>query len=73
MQDPFLRGIGLLVLAWTSPISGDFEGARREVLASLAELRGQDEPLFTAMAAFTAGAAETAVGGPEGAQPSIWL
>jgi len=38
------------------------------VSASLAELRGQDEPFFTAMAAFTAGAAETALGRPGGAE-----
>jgi len=37
------------------------------VLASLEELRSQDEPFFTAMAAFTAGAAETALGRPDGA------
>jgi len=55
-------------MAWTSPIIGDFDGALREVSASLAELRSQDEPFFTAMAAFTAGAAETALGRPGGAQ-----
>jgi len=54
-------------MAWTSPITGDFDGALKEVSASLAELRGQDEPFFTAMAAFTAGAAETALGRPDGA------
>jgi len=68
IQDPFLHAVGQLVIAWTSPITGDFEGALREVSASLAELRGQDEPFFTAMAAFTAGAAETALGRPGGAE-----
>ena len=67
IQDPFLHAICQLVMAWTSPISGDFEGALREVSASLEELRGQDEPFFTALAAFTAGAAETALGRPDGA------
>lgn len=67
VEDPFLHGIGLLVLAWTSPITGDFEGALREVLASLRELQEQDEPFYTALAAFTAGAAETALGRPDGA------
>jgi tetratricopeptide (TPR) repeat protein len=52
-------------MAWT--ISGDFEGALREVSASLEELRGQEEPFFTALAANTAGAAETALGRPDGA------
>jgi predicted ATPase/class 3 adenylate cyclase len=68
IQDPLLHAVGQLVMAWTSPIIGDFDGALREVSASLAELRSQDEPFFTAMAAFTAGAAETALGRPGGAQ-----
>jgi predicted ATPase/class 3 adenylate cyclase len=66
-RDPFLHAICQLAMAWTSPISGDFDGALREVSASLAELRGQDEPFWTALAAFTAGAAETALGRPDGA------
>ena len=67
IQDPFLRGICHLAMGWTSPISGNFEGALRELSASLEELRGQEEPFYTAMAAFTAGAAETALGRPDGA------
>ena len=67
IQDPLLHAVGQLVMAWTSPITGDFDGALKEVSASLVELRGQDEPFFTAMAAFTAGAAETALGRPDGA------
>jgi predicted ATPase/class 3 adenylate cyclase len=67
IQDPFLHGICHLAIAWTSPISGDFEGALRELSASLEDLRGQDEPFFTALAAFTAGAAETNLGRPDGA------
>jgi predicted ATPase/class 3 adenylate cyclase len=67
IQDPFLHAICQLAMGWTSPITGDFDGALREVSASLEELRGQDEPFFTAMAAFTAGAAETALGRPDGA------
>jgi tetratricopeptide (TPR) repeat protein len=67
IQDPLLHAICQLVMAWTSPITGDFDGALREVSASLEELRGQDEPFFTALAAFTAGAAETALGRPDGA------
>jgi len=65
VQDPFLHAICHLAMAWTSPISGDFEGALREVLASLEELRGQEEPFFTATAAFTAAGAETALGHPD--------
>jgi hypothetical protein len=51
-----------LIMAWTLPIAGDFDGALREVSVSLEELRGQDEPVFTAMAAFTAGSLDTALG-----------
>jgi ATP/maltotriose-dependent transcriptional regulator MalT len=49
-------------MAWTSPITGDFDGALREASAGLEQLRGQDEPLWTALAVFTAGTIETAVG-----------
>ena len=49
-------------MAWTLPIAGDFDGALREAAISLEELRGQDEPVFTAMAAFTVGSLETALG-----------
>jgi predicted ATPase len=44
IQDPFLHAIGQLATAWTSPITGDLDGALREVSASLEQLRGQDEP-----------------------------
>ena len=62
IQDPFLHAVSQLTMAWTLPIAGDFDGTLREVTVSLEELRGQDEPVFTAMAAFTAGSAETALG-----------
>ena len=60
--DPFLHAAAQLAMAWSLPISGDFDGALRETAASLEELRGQDEPFFTAMAAFTAGSLDTALG-----------
>jgi len=59
--DPFLHAAGQLAVAWTLPISDDFDGALREATAALAELRGQDEPVFTAMAAFTVGSVNTAL------------
>jgi tetratricopeptide (TPR) repeat protein len=71
IQDPFLHAICHLGIAWTSPISGDFEGALRELSASLEELRGHEEPFYTALAAFTAGAAETALGRPDGARQHL--
>jgi predicted ATPase len=60
IQDPFLRAVSHLAVAWTTPIAGDFDGALSEASASLAELRGQDEPFWTALAAFTAGGLGTA-------------
>jgi predicted ATPase len=62
IRDHFLHAVSHLALAWTSPIAGDFDGALREASASLAELRGQDEPFWTALAAFTAGSMETTAG-----------
>jgi predicted ATPase len=62
IEDPYLRAVSHLVMAWTSPITGDFDGDLREASAGLEQLRGQDEPLWTALAAFTAGTIETAVG-----------
>jgi tetratricopeptide (TPR) repeat protein len=44
------------------PITGDLAGALREVTVALDELRTQDEPVFTAMAAFTAGHLYMALG-----------
>jgi predicted ATPase len=62
IEDPFLRALSHLAMAWTAPIAGDFDGALREASASLEELRGQDEPFWTALAAFTAGSIETTAG-----------
>jgi tetratricopeptide (TPR) repeat protein len=51
-----------LVNAWTSVISNDLDRAVREAAGSLERLRGQDEPLWTAVALMSLGALETAVG-----------
>jgi tetratricopeptide (TPR) repeat protein len=67
IADPFLHAASQLVMAWALPITGDVDGALREVAASLQELRGQDEPVFTAIAAFGAGSLETALGRHEDA------
>jgi predicted ATPase/class 3 adenylate cyclase len=71
IQDPLLHAICQLVMGWTSPITGDFEGAKREVSATLEELRDQNEPFWTAAAAFTAGALETALGHPDSARQHL--
>ena len=62
IRDPFLHAVARLAMAWTLPVAGDYGGALREAAASLEELRGQDEPVFTAMAALTAGSLETTLG-----------
>jgi predicted ATPase len=61
ISDPFLHAVARLAMAWTLPIAGDFDGALREAAVSLEELQGQDEPVFTGMAAFTAGSLEMAL------------
>ena len=60
--DPFLHAVSQLAMAWSLPITGNFVEALRETAVSLEELRGQDEPFFTAIAAFTAGSLDTALG-----------
>jgi predicted ATPase len=62
IQDPFLYAVSQLAMAWTLPIAGDLDGALREATVSLEGLRGRDEPVFTAMAAFTVGSIDTALG-----------
>jgi tetratricopeptide (TPR) repeat protein len=62
ISDPFLHAVAGLAMAWTTPIAGDFDEALREAAVSLEELEGQDEPVFTGMAAFTAGSLEIALG-----------
>jgi len=62
VEDPFLRAACQLALAWTAPITGDFDGARRAAATSLEQFRAQDEPFWTALADAALGSAETAVG-----------
>jgi tetratricopeptide (TPR) repeat protein len=62
ISDPFLHAASRLVLAWILPITGDFDGALQEATAALEELRGQDELVYTAIGAFTAGTLDTALG-----------
>ena len=62
ISDPFLHAVARLAMAWTLPVAGDYGGTVREAAVSLEELRGQDEPVFTAMAALTVGSVDTALG-----------
>jgi predicted ATPase len=71
ISDPFLRALAQLAMAWTLPIADDFDEALREAAASLEELRGQDEPVFMGMAAFTVGSVQTALGRYDDALPRL--
>jgi hypothetical protein len=54
--------VSRLVMAWSSGIVGDFDSALDRVSVSLKQLRAQDEPFWTALAAYTAGLLELNVG-----------
>ncbi len=69
--DPFLKAVAHLAMAWTLPIGGDFDGALGEAAVSLEKLRGQGEPVFRGMAAFTAGSLEMALGRYDDALPHL--
>jgi hypothetical protein len=62
IQDPLLHAVCLLAVACSSPITGDLDGALREVPASLEQLHGHDEPFWTALAASTAAESEPVLG-----------
>ena len=62
IEDPYLRAVCTLALSWTTAITGEFERALQEAQLALRELRGQDEPLWTAATLITLGATETATG-----------
>ena len=62
IDDPFLRAVSHLAMAWMAPIAGDFDGALREASVSLEQLRGQDEPVWTGLAIVTLGSLETSAG-----------
>jgi predicted ATPase len=49
--DPLIHAIAQLVIAWASPITGDFDSALLPASIALDELRSQGEPLWTALAA----------------------
>jgi tetratricopeptide (TPR) repeat protein len=71
ISDPFLHALAQLAMAWALPIAGDFDGALRAAAVSLEELRGQDEPVFMGMAAFTVGSVETALSRYDDALPHL--
>jgi predicted ATPase len=62
IDDPFLHAVTQLAIAWAAPITGDFDSAFRAASMALDELRSQDEPLWTALAAGTVGSMQTTAG-----------
>jgi len=62
IKDPFMQALSQLAMAWTYPISGDFDAALRGALASLDHFRGQDEQYWRAVAFLTASYLESAIG-----------
>jgi predicted ATPase/DNA-binding SARP family transcriptional activator len=67
IHDPFLHAASRLLISMILPITGDFGGALREATGALGELRRHDEPVFTALAAFCAAAAQMTLGRYDGA------
>lgn len=62
INDRYLEAVSHLALALTAPLAGDREEAVRQASLSVAQLRSQDEPFWTAAALVTTGALETSVG-----------
>jgi len=71
IEDPFVRAVSRLVRAWASSIDGDFESYLHGASASLEELRPQDEPFWTAIAAYTTGLVEMTIGRYDDARPHL--
>jgi predicted ATPase len=71
IDDPFLRAISQIVIGWTDSIEGDLDTALSGVLAALEQLREQEEPCMTAVAAVTAGNLKIALLRYEDALPHL--
>jgi predicted ATPase len=58
IDDPFLRAVFQLAMAWCAPITGDFDGALQAATESLEQLRALDEPFWTTLAVGSLGTVE---------------
>ena len=67
IDDPFLRAVFQLAMAWCAPITGDFDGALQAAAESLEQLRALDEPFWTALAVGSLGTVEMILGRDEDA------
>ena len=62
IHDPYLRALSRLAMGWASMVTGDPDGAIQQDSTSLEELRGQDEPYWTASVVLSVGTVEAAIG-----------
>jgi len=62
IRSPALHAASQLALAWCAPLTGDYDGALRAAAHSLEQLRGLDEPFFTALAVGSVGTLERILG-----------
>ena len=62
IEDPFLHAVSLLAAVWSAPLVDDLDGALQQALLGLEELRGQDEPLWTAFTLTSLGFLEITLG-----------
>jgi predicted ATPase len=62
IRDRFLLALSHLAMAWSLPVTGDYDDAAHEASVSLEQFHAQDEPFWTALTAFTAGSLETSAG-----------
>ena len=67
IDDPFLRAVFQLAMAWCAPITGDFDGALQAATESLEQLRALDEPFWTTLAVGSVGTVEKILGRNEDA------
>ena len=58
IDDPFLRAVFQLAMAWCAPITGDFDSALQAATESLEQLRALDEPFWTTLAVGSLGTVE---------------
>jgi ATP/maltotriose-dependent transcriptional regulator MalT len=62
IEDPALRAVSQLAMAWSAPITDDFDGALQVATESLEQLHGLDEPFWTALAVGSVATLEKVLG-----------
>jgi predicted ATPase len=62
IRDPYLHAASQVAMAIASAVADELDDAMRQAAGGLSELRGQDEPFWTAMALVSLGSIESALG-----------